>query len=227
MHKDTTFSEEMRAACSAIWEAQLTHPFVVALADGSLPPETFRFYILQDARFLTCLAQTFAFAATKTGDHDRIVRLAELCLDTVRVERALHERYAALFGMSVAAMATTPMAPTNYAYTRHLREIGATGTLAETITAMLPCAWIYAAVGQHFTARGEPPADHPYRDWLATYAAPGFEEVGQWMRDLIDDEAARLDDAGRARLHAIFRTGSLYEYAFWDMAWRREAWPVS
>ena len=226
MHQRTMFTEEMRAACSAIWEAQLAHPFVVALADGTLPQEAFRFYILQDARFLTCLAQTFAFAATKTDDHARIIWLAEHCQSSVRVERALHEQYAAQFGMSVAAMAAVPMAPTNYAYTRHLRGIGATGTLAETVTAMLPCAWIYAVVGQHFTAQGEPPADHPYRDWLATYAAPGFEEVGQWMRDLINDEAARLDDAGRARLHTIFRTGSQYEYAFWDMAWRREAWPV-
>lgn len=226
MHEGTSFTEGMRRECAAIWEAQLAHPFVVALADGSLPAETFRFYILQDARFLTHLAQTFAFAATKTGDHDRLTRLAEFCLDTVRVERALHEQYAARFGMSVAAMATVPMAPTNYGYTRHLREIGATGTLAETITAMLPCAWIYAVVGQHFAARGEPPADHPYRDWLVTYAAPGFEDVGRWLRAVVDDEAARLDERGRARLRDIFRTSSDYEYLFWDMAWRREAWPV-
>ena len=63
-----SFTETMRRDCAAIWDAQLTHPFVVALADGTLPRETFQFYILQDARFLTDLAKTFAFAATKTDE---------------------------------------------------------------------------------------------------------------------------------------------------------------
>lgn len=221
-----SFTEEMRWECAAIWDAQLVHPFVIALADGSLPPETFRFYILQDARFLTCLAHTFAFAATKTDAHDRVVRLGELCVDTVRVERALHEEYAARFGMQVRDMASVPMAPTNYAYTRHMRSVAATGTLAEAVTVTLPCAWIYAVIGQHFTARGAPAADHPYRDWLATYADPGFAAVAEWLRDVVDDEAARLDATARMRLRDIFRTSSEYEWLFWQMAWTRETWPV-
>lgn len=221
-----SFTETMRRECAAIWEAQLTHPFVVALADGTLPRETFQFYILQDARFLTELAKTFAFAATKTDDRDRILAFGEYLTDTVRVERALHEMYAARFGLTIAAMAAVPMAPTNYAYTRHMLSIAATGSLAEVVTVTLPCAWIYAVVGAHFTAQGDPAADHPYRDWLATYASPDFESVGAWLRAVVDAEAAHLDDRGRQRLRDIFRTSSRYEYLFWDMAWTRESWPV-
>jgi thiaminase/transcriptional activator TenA len=220
------FTEMMRRECTAIWEAQLTHPFLVALGDGTLPRETFQFYILQDARFLTDLARTFAFAATKTSDRDRAKVLAERLINTVNVERALHEGYAAHFGMTPEEMAAVPMAPTNYAYTRHMLQIGAMGTLAETLTAMLPCAWIYAVVGRHFTAQGEPPGEHPYRDWLLTYANVEFEAVGVWMRGVIDDEASRLRESGRERLRDIFRTSSRYEYMFWDMAWTRESWPV-
>lgn len=221
-----SFTVEMQRACAGMWEAQLRHPFVVALADGTLPRETFQFYILQDARFLTGLAQTFAFAATKTDDHARLVRFGEMCVETVQVERALHEEYAAKFGMTTAAMAAVPMAPTNYAYTRHLLSIGATGTLAEVATVVLPCAWIYAVVGQHFTAQGEPPADHAYRDWLLTYAAPEFGAVAAWLCGVVDDEAARLDTRARARLLDIFRTSSRYELLFWQMAWIREGWPA-
>ena len=223
---EESFTEGMRRECAAIWEAQLVHPFVVALADGTLPRETFQFYILQDARFLTDLARAFAYAATKTDDRDRILKFGELLLDTVRVERALHEIYAARFGLTVAQMATVPMAPTNYAYTRHMLQVAATGSLAETVTVTLPCAWIYAVVGEHFTAQGEPPADHPYHDWLATYADPSFAAVGEWLRGVVDDEASRLDDAGRQRLREIFRTSSEYEWLFWQMAWMRESWPV-
>lgn len=221
-----SFTETMRQECATIWEAQLVHPFVMALADGTLPQETFRYYITQDARFLTSLAHAFAFAATKTDDHDRIVRLGEMCVETVSVERALHEEYAAHFGMSVAAMAAVPMSPTNYAYTRHMLSVCATGTLAEAVTVTLPCAWIYAAIGQHFTTQGAPPTDHPYREWLATYADPGFAAVADWLRAVVDAEAARLDAAAQARLRDIFRTSSEYEWLFWQMAWTRETWPV-
>jgi thiaminase/transcriptional activator TenA len=220
------FTETMRRECAAIWEAQLTHPFVVALADGTLPQDTFQFYILQDARFLTELAKTFAFAATKTDDRDRILRFGEYLIDTIRVERALHEMYAARFGMTIAEMASVSMAPTSYAYTRHMLSTAATGSLAEVVTVTLPCAWIYAVVGAHFTAQGDPAMDHPYRDWLATYASPDFGAVGEWLRGVVDDEAARLDDRGRQRLRDIFRTSSEYEWLFWQMAWTRESWPV-
>jgi thiaminase/transcriptional activator TenA len=220
-----TFSESMRRECSAIWDAQLSHPFVVALADGTLPRETFQFYILQDARFLTDLAKVFAFAATKTDDGDRMLKFGELLMDTVRVERALHEMYAVGFGLTVEQMAATPMAPATYAYTRHMLLTAATGSLAETVTVTLPCAWIYAVIAEHFTALGEPAADHPYRDWLAMYANPDFAAVGEWLRSIVDDEAERMDDQGRQRLRDIFRTSSEYEWLFWQMAWTREAWP--
>lgn len=226
MQDDPSFTATMRHECASIWAAQLRHPFLVSLGDGTLPAETFRFYILQDARFLIDLGKTYGYAATKTNDRDHAKIIAERLINTVNAERILHEGYGARFGMTGEEMATVPMAPTNYAYTSHLLRIGATGTLAETLTAMLPCAWIYAVVGQQLTAQGEPPGHHPYRDWLLTYAQVEFAGVSTWMRGVIDDEASRTNDAGRARLSEIFRTSSRYEYLFWQMAWTREAWPV-
>ena len=217
-----SFTETMRGECSEIWDMQLTHPFVVALADGTLPQAIFQFYILQDARFLTDLARTFAFAGTKTDDRDRMLKFGEFVIDTVQVERALHETYAQRFGLTMAQMAATPMAPTNYAYTRHMLHIAATGSLAETVTVLLPCAWIYAVIGEHFQAAEETPTGHPYREWLAMYANPDFAAVGAWLRAVVDDEAGRMDDRGRQRLREIFRTSSEYEWLFWQMAWTRE-----
>ena len=155
MMDDGSFTAMLRAECAAIWEAQLAHPFLLALADGTLPPEVFQFFIVQDARYLTVLGQTYGYAAAKTNDRDRAKFIAERMINTVNAERALHERYAARFGMTPAQMAAVSLAPTQfYAYTSHLIRVGATGTLAETLTAMLPCAWIYSTVGQHFTAQG-------------------------------------------------------------------------
>jgi thiaminase (transcriptional activator TenA) len=222
------FTDRLREAARPIWDQQLEHPFLKALGDGSLPAETFEFYIRQDSRFLGELAKGFAYAVTKTSDADEMRYLSERAQHTLEVEQALHQTYARRFGVSVAEMIATPMAPTNYAYTRHMLSIAATGSFAATITAMLPCAWIYAVVGRHFTALlgGAPPPGHPYAQWLGTYASPEFEEVGAWMRARVNERAAVAPESELAHLEQIFVISSRYEYMFWDMAWRREQWPV-
>ena len=223
-----SFCARLRDAARPIWAQQLAHPFVRALGDGTLPHAVFEYYIRQDARFLDELTKTFAFATTKTADPAEMRRFGELLLTTLAVEQALHEGYAEQFGLTVAQMRATPLAPTTYAYTRHLLWIAATGSLAALVTSILPCAWIYAEVGAHFVAvlGGPPRPAHPYAAWIGTYAAPEFEEVGAWLRARLDAHAAELPAAEQRDLEAIFLTSSRYEYMFWDMAWRREQWPV-
>lgn len=220
------FTQRLYSATRTIWRKQLEHPFVRALGEGTLPQTKFEFYIRQDALFLNELTKTFAYATTRTENVDEMQQFGELLLNTLQVERALHQSYGEKFGLTPEQMAATDMAPTNYAYTRHLLYISATGALAELVTAILPCAWIYAEVGRHFQEQGLPTEDHAYRDWLLTYASPGFEEVGVWLRGVLDDRAAKLDEAHLRRLEEIFLKSSRYEWMFWEMAWQEEQWPV-
>jgi thiaminase/transcriptional activator TenA len=219
-------SERLRDAAQPLWDRQLQHPFVVALGDGSLPRRNFEFYIRQDALFLDELTKTFAYAVTRSRDQAEMVQLGSYLLDTLQVEAALHRRYGERFGLTPAEMAATPMAPTNYAYTRHLLAIAATGTLPEILTAILPCAWIYAEVGQHLVKTATPGPDHPYADWLATYAAPDFDAVEQWIRAQLNSHAARFGPQDEARMCEIFLISTRYEWLFWDMAWHLEEWPA-
>jgi thiaminase/transcriptional activator TenA len=39
--------------------------------------------------------------------------------------------------------------------------------------------------------------------------------------------AGRVGEAERAAMRRHFLATSRYEWMFWDMGWRREAWPVS
>jgi thiaminase (transcriptional activator TenA) len=218
-------SERLRQSVHSLWQRQLHHPFVVALGNGSLPQTNFQFYICQDALFLDVLTKTFAYATTRTSDHDEMEQLGNYLLHTLLVEAELHRRYGARFGLAPAQMAAIPLAPTNYAYTRHLLSIAATGTLTEILTAILPCAWIYAEVGRHLVASTSPAPDHPYADWLATYASPDFDAVGVWIRERLDTHTVKSSPAEQARLQELFRISTCYEWLFWDMAWHLEEWP--
>jgi thiaminase/transcriptional activator TenA len=86
-----SFSSHLRKLASSVWDAQLSHPFVVALGNGTLPEHKFKYYILQDARFLGDLARVFFAAALKASDSESALRFNKLAEETIVVERSLHE----------------------------------------------------------------------------------------------------------------------------------------
>src|SRR5579884_1828459 len=212
-----SFSEELRKKAQPIWDAQLTHPFVVALGEGTLPEEKFKYYILQDARFLGDLARVFAAGSQRAPDSESALRFAKLVEETIVTERGLHESYGKRWNMTPNEMASVPMAPTNYAYTRHMLSIALAGSAAEITVVALPCAWIYCVVGQHLLRDGPPKPNHPYRDWLMLYASPEFAQVQEWMRAKVDEWATQAGAAERHRMEDAFIISSRYEWMFWEM----------
>ncbi|MFZ1761972.1 MAG: thiaminase II, partial [Nitrospira sp.] len=142
------------------------------------------------------------------------------------VERSLHENYGKRWKLSPHDMLNEPMAPTNYAYTRHMLAVAQGGTATEIAVVALPCAWIYCVVGKHFLKNGPPPAKHPYRDWLMLYASPEFAAVQEWMRARVDTWARTAGHEEKKRMEQAFLISSKYEWMFWEMAWNEEKWPV-
>jgi len=221
-----SFCNHLRKRAQLIWNAQLTHPFVVALGKGTLPERKFQYYILQDARFLGDLARVFAAAAQRAPDAESTLRFSKLVEETILTERALHESYGNRWKLTPKEMSAVKMAPTNYAYTRHMLSVAQMGTAAEITVVALPCAWIYCVVGNHLLRNGPPKSGHPYRDWLMLYASPEFAEVQRWMRAKVDVWAKKAGSAEKKRMEEAFVISSRYEWMFWEMAWKEEEWPV-
>src|SRR5919107_1397145 len=126
-----SFCNHLRKQAQSIWNAQLTHPFVMALGKGTLPERKFQYYILQDARFLGDLARVFAAGAQRAPDAESALRFAKLVEETIITERGLHESYGNRWRLTPKEMSAVKMAPTNYAYTRHMLSVAQTGTAAE------------------------------------------------------------------------------------------------
>ncbi|GBL39127.1 aminopyrimidine aminohydrolase [Nitrospirota bacterium] len=221
-----SFSDHLRKLAQSTWDSQLTHPFVVALGNGTLPERKFKYYILQDARFLGDLSRVFAAGAVRAPESESALRFARLAEETITVERSLHENYGKRWKMTAKEMSSVPMAPTNYAYTRHMLTIALTGSAAEITVVALPCAWIYCVVGQHLLKNGPPSTKHPYRDWLMLYGSPEFAEVQEWMRKKVDQWAKTAGKEEKKRMEKSFVLSSRYEWMFWEMAWKEEEWPV-
>ncbi len=218
-------TDALRALAEPIWRAQHEHPFVRGIGDGTLDLERFTHWIRQDYRFLIEYCRLFGLAAARAPDLDTLGRFADLLQATARTEMDLHRAYAREFGISEAELEREPMAPTTRAYTDFLLRVAATGDFAELAAALLPCMWSFAEIGQALQARGRP-AEPRYARWIAMYADPQFVALAEWCRALVDRLAESAGEATRRRIEEAFLTSSRYEYLFWEMAWRRETWPV-
>ena len=220
------YSDELWARHELIWRAVHDHPFVRGIGDGTLPVERFRYYIEQDYVFLLEYSRVLALAVAKGVELASMARFAELLHATLNVEMALHRGYAGRFGIAEDALARVVAAPTTYAYTRHLLATAYAGSLAEIGAALLPCQWGYAEIGRVLAARGEPAAAPLYAEWIRMYAGAEYRELAAGLRAHFDALAADESAAGRARLAEIFHLSARYEWAFWEMSWRMEQWPV-
>src|SRR5215471_20539668 len=141
------FTTELWHGITPIYEAILRHPFLRGLTDGSLPRETFQFYAVQDALYLRDFARALSLAAARAPEDEWIIMFDEHAAGALKVERALHESFFAGWGLTPAAVASTPMAPTNVAYTSYLLAVAHGSSFAEALAALLPCYWIYWEVG--------------------------------------------------------------------------------
>lgn len=219
------FTDELYEAASEIWRAQLEHPFVRGLGDGSLEEERFRRWVRQDYGYLKEYARIFAWAVAKA---DRLASMSwyAAVLDlTLNTEMDLHRTYAARFGITPEALEAEPMWPTTRAYTDFLVRTAADGDMADLLAALLPCAWGYAIIGREL-AKGEPPEDARYADWIDMYSSDEFIEAMEWLRRELDQEVADAGSEKRQRLKEIFLLSSRYEWQFWEMCWEGEVWPV-
>jgi len=219
------FTEDLREAAREVWEAQLEHPFVRGLADGSLEQARFERWVLQDYGYLKDFARLFAWAVAKADRLESMSWYAAVLDLTLNTEMELHRSYAARFGLSPEALEAEPMWPTTRAYTDFLVRTAADGDMLDLLAALLPCAWGYCWLGREL-ARGEPPEDQRYADWIAQYASEEFARATEWLRAELDRLAADAGPEKRERLTEIFVLSSRYEWMFWEMCWAGENWPV-
>jgi thiaminase (transcriptional activator TenA) len=214
-----SFSTELREAAAPVWEAQLAHPFVRGIGDGSLPEDTFRFYVRQDYLFLIDYGRLLALAAARAPRLEWMRRFSALARSVLETEMDLHRQFAARWGVSAEELESERTAPATDAYCDFLLRTAALGDFSELVAALLPCMWGYAEIGRRLAAAGLP--DHEgYAEWIAMYASDEFGQLAAWCRELTDAAAAGVAGQGRARMHAAFRASSEHEIAFWESAWR-------
>lgn len=212
-------SERFYELAMPVWERYFDHPFVKGIGDGTLPIEKFRYYMIQDHKYLMQYAKVFALGLLKSTDEADMRMYSDLIVATLDTENAVHQAYLTELGVTREMIEGTPMALNNKSYTDYMIARSTKGSLPEISVAVLACSWSYKVIGDHLESM--PGAhDNPfYSRWIDMYTSEGYRKANDEMIALVDRYCEGLPEEHMRRLDEILLDCSHYEYQFWDMAW--------
>ena len=142
----------MAASAQAFWDRASSliavtekHPFLVAMVDGSLEIDKFRYYVVQDALYLKDFADCLRILSRNEGiSEEESKRLESFAKGAEEAEMCLHNSFFTQWDISAEGV---EQMPNSLLYTSYMKRVVATRPHAEGLAVLLPCFWVYAHVG--------------------------------------------------------------------------------
>ncbi|WP_298224215.1 TenA family protein [Acidocella sp.] len=208
----------LRKGAGAVWRGYVRHPFVEALADGTLSRTAFSSFLVQDYLFLIQYARAYALLAYKLEHLPDIQTALETARALIETEMPLHVKYCAGWGIFEVEMRAAPPALETLAYTRFVLEVGFTGDALDLLVALAPCIAGYAQIGAWAAAQTS--SANPYQGWINTYTGEDYLKSVDALLAMIDRVGAALGAEARwSRLQDTFTQATRLETAFWNTGW--------
>ena len=216
------FTRSAMESCS-IRESIKELAFIKELCDGTLPQETFAFYLTQDSLYLREYSKVLAMLAAKAPRPEITQLMGSAANTALLVEGALH----AVFLKGKGANAER--SPTCEGYTNFLTATAHSKPYEVAFAAAIPCYTIYCEVGEHILRQVDQAslAGHPFAEWIKTYGGEAFETATRKAVAVLDDLAAGATPAVRQEMMRAFMQAARFEWMFWHSAYVREPWPIN
>jgi len=219
------FTEELWKTVEDVYEAILEHPFLRELTTGELSMEAFKRYIIQDALYLSRFSRAVALVAVKAPSDEDALTLLKNAEGALSVERvSLHEFLMSEWGVTRQQLYENVMTPVNRAYTDFLIATAYEGSFQLGLAAVLPCFWVYLEVGRTLLRRGSP--NKTYQRWIDTYASEEYAKAVEEVIQIMEKVSKEMSVGEKLEAKRLFRTSTIYEYLFWDEAYRMGGWPL-
>lgn len=215
------FSDHLWSQSFPIYQAIVAHPFNRELASGKLCPETFKFYMEQDAYYLIEFSKALAIMAGRAPSVSMNHTLLNFSQGALIAERELHKHFISN-DYDPEALA---LSPANLAYTKHLNATAASASLEESMAAVLPCFWIYREVGRVVLESSL--EDNPYALWISTYSCQEFYDGTEKAIALLNEMADHAPQKSKQLMEKAFHYSTLYEWHFWNDAYHQKTFKES
>lgn len=216
-------TERLYKNVEGLWESFNDHPFVYGIENGTLDQEKFRWYLVQDYLYLLDYVKVFALGVVKSCNEDMMRFFAENVYCTLDGEMKIHKNYMARLGVTKEEIQSVHPALPNTSYTKYMIFAGYQEGELWVLAAILSCAWSYQKIAEKINCRNPQAKDHPlFGEWVQGYLSEAYVDSCKKLIDMTDNIGEEISEEEFIRMNEIFVNCSLYEKAFWDMAWNGE-----
>lgn len=215
-------TDTMREQAEPLFEASFNHPFVKQLSSGSLPQQTFRYYLKQDRYYLQNFAALHSKIADQMTDPDIKDFLYAGAQGFNDSEKEVRTAFFEELNITQKEIVQTPIAPNAYSYVTHMYHELNEGTPSRAAAALLPCYWLYNEIGQRLIQAVSP--IKVYQQFIETYDRPAFTTATNKMRAIVDQLGASASAEEQEQMQTAFLRSSYFELHFWEMAYKHEQW---
>ncbi|ESZ99322.1 phosphomethylpyrimidine kinase [Sclerotinia borealis F-4128] len=199
------------------WRDHTEHAFVAGLGDGTLPMESFKYYLIQDYLYLVQFARATALASYKAKTMEGIAASAGIVLHIHR-EMALHINYCEGLGMTKAEIEACEESQACTAYTRYVLDIGQSEDWLALQISMAPCLIGYGEIAKRLHADPKTKREgNIYWKWIENYVADDYTEAVNVGSALLEKHAVLQSPNRIEELVKIFVHATKMETGFWDM----------
>ncbi len=216
---------KMREAILPLLPRIVEHPFNKELSEGTLPKRIFRFYVEQDALYLSDFGRALNLISKRciTPSHTKHFRL--LADQILHTEKNLHLKYLGKYhSFNLFQDRRKPeKIPAVSNYTNHILNKAQNGTLEEAIASVMPCFWIYNHLGKKMTTLPSYHIHNPYYAWISSYSTEQFTHAGKKLIQIIEELESENSSYAQQNTISAFIQSTEYELLFWDSAYNKKA----
>ena len=207
-------TELLRQSVQQDWDAATDHAFCKALAEGTLPLDKMRWYLVQDYKFVDQFVRLLATAIAHAPTLADGVPAAQFLGLVTSTENTYFLRCFEALEVSEAEQ-NAPAAPATVAFQELMAQARTSGRYEQMLAVLVVAEWSYLSWASRYTDYS---ADLPFwfSEWIDLHAGEGFEGVVAYLRDQLDRAWPELSEAQQAAATEMFQKAVACERAFFD-----------
>lgn len=200
-----------------LWnKTHLNHPFVQSIKNGTLDFKNFKFYMIQDYKFLIEYCKAISIAISKSNDFETMSFLSKLIEETLNSEMLLHEKFCEDYGITKVELLNSEMAPETQSYCNYLISTAYKYDTNLICCALLPCQWGYGEIGRNLSENNSTKPNSFHKRWIDSYNDPEYHKITSWLINHVDSNQENIDNKVANK---IFKESLENEYSFWNSSW--------
>ena len=208
--------QTLRHNCPS-WDDYIQHDFVKQLAAGTLAPDSFRHYLVQDYLYLIHYTRVMALSVYKS-DTLAQMRVGQAGINAMLdMEIGMYLDFCRQWSIPLEQVENAPESAVTIAYSRYILDAAMSGSLAELYAAIAPCLMGYGEIGKRIKDEGFI-TGNPYQPWIDVFSSDEFQAITAQNEAQINTLLADASPAQANKFQRLFNTAARMEVNFWQQA---------